>query len=69
MTTEREARCAIESYCQRVTGGAGGGWYDTVNHDPDTTEEVAEAVRYLELRGLLERQDHAPQTVRVKEES
>lgn len=59
---EREARTSIESYCIP----AGDGWYDTAKQDPDADEDLEEAVRYLELRDLLERQDDAPHIVRVK---
>lgn len=60
---EREASTSIESYCLP----AGDGWFDTAKHDEDCAEDVDEAVRYLEWRGLLERNEGEPHIVRIKD--
>lgn len=59
------ARSDVECYC--AAGGTGNLWYDTTNVLDDDHDTVARAIRYLELRGLLERHMTQP-WVRVRDE-
>ena len=54
------AICVLESECRRVDDE----WLDTNTYD--IAEPTAE-LRYLELRGLIERHPERPELVRVKE--
>jgi hypothetical protein len=69
---EMALECALadlRSFCciHRGRGGARGEWFDTLN--PDELEAVARAIRYLELRGILERHPHHPLLVRARKEA
>jgi len=57
------ARSDIECHCNRADADR---WYDPIPAYVEDREFVATAIRYLELRGLLER--HPQGWVRVREE-
>jgi len=44
-------------------------WQNTSNVDTEAVEAVADAVRYLDARGLIERHPDHPEWVRVRDES
>lgn len=60
------ARSDIETCCAWA-GDAPGRWYDTSNVLDNDPESIADALRYLDLRGLIERHDNGV-WVRVREE-
>ena len=61
------ARADIERHCQREhhSGQYYGPWYNEKPKDPDDSERVARAVRYLDLRGLLIRHPKESHLVRT----
>jgi len=61
------ARSDIECYCLAVFEGTDR-WRDPVDVDKIDREDVDTALRYLELRGLIERHPTQP-WVRVREEA
>ena len=60
------ARSDVETQCAWA-GDAPGRWYDTTNVLDGDRETVDTAMRYLDLRGLIERHPTQP-WVRVREE-
>lgn len=61
------ARSDIECYCAAADADFGGRWYDTTQVLDDDDETVETALRYLELRGLIERHPSQP-WVRVRDD-
>lgn len=62
---DHACRCDIESYCFGERAGTIN-WYDTTATTPDDPEllpAIAQAVRYLEARGLLHRSAVMPHRV------
>jgi hypothetical protein len=61
------ARASIVSLCTPAADSCGleEGWWDT--NRPCEVEDVRKAVRYLELRGLLERHPQRNTCVKVRE--
>lgn len=62
------ARSDIESNCAALGSGAAHAWFNTSNVLDDDHAFIAPALRYLELRGLLERDARDPALVRIKDE-
>lgn len=65
------ARCDIESNCESHMVGEHR-WWDTSRLDPDdewAATAIAQAVRYLDARGLIERDQKRPELVRMLESS
>lgn len=62
------ARADIESYCKATGEGADyREWsWDTSTADEDDSEAIAQALRYLDARGLIERDTNRPELVRFK---
>lgn len=49
---DESARVAIECGCEGGRNGDGGRlWWNTANVDPEESEAVCDALRYMELRG------------------
>jgi len=61
------SRSDIECYCL-MTKNRRIWWYDTAVAEPEDAEFVAEAVRYLDLRGLLVHHEADGKLVRFKKE-
>lgn len=51
------------------TGPYPGTWYDERTADDGCGDAIAESVRYLDARGLLERKEGEPHIIRPKDEA
>ena len=61
-----KAASDIECECEHGGRSPEGYWYDTTSADEIGAPDVERAVRYLELRGLLQRRERAPHIVAIK---
>lgn len=61
------ARSDIECHCQPVGDTEHDGWHDPTTVLDNDREFIAPSIRYLDLRGLLERHENGT-WVRVREE-
>ncbi len=63
LIADDKAASDIECECEHAGRAPHGYWYDTASADEISAPDVDRAVRYLELRGFLQRRSQAPHIV------